>query len=179
MRNYRFAAAPTYFVALLLILFPLLEATLSVWPLRWGNESWRFGAVGQFSRALMSPMLGLLLAFLAAFLLEHRWVQYAIVGLSGIAAAFLGTAAAVFSLDALQLRSIVAPEGKFAFEVAALVAFGKCLIVFALALTFAFVGWRNLQQASNAAVRVARRDRKSVGLISRRSVPSESLPSAD
>jgi hypothetical protein len=39
-------ALPSYGIAFLLILFPLLDTTLAVFPPRFGEVTWRFGATG-------------------------------------------------------------------------------------------------------------------------------------
>jgi hypothetical protein len=142
MNRAHYIAAPAYFVASLLILFPLLDTVLSIWPLQMGEVSWRFGAVGLFSRAVMTPLLGLLLAFAVAVLLEHRLMTRAIAVVGGLTALAIAGVSILFVLDALQMRAQVRPEAKTAFDVASAVALGKYGLGFLLLGVFAVSGWK-------------------------------------
>src|SRR5687768_7635051 len=63
---------PGYAVGGLFILIPFLDNVISVWPFRLGEVAWRFGAVGLFSRSLLTPLLGLFLLLGLSILAEHR-----------------------------------------------------------------------------------------------------------
>lgn len=153
MDTRRYLAVPAYLVASLLALFPLVDTALSILPLRVGEVSWRFGATGLVSRALMTPLLGVLLAFAVALLLEHRRVLRTISVLMGVAAAALVGAFLLFVLDFLQMRGQVNPQARVAFDVASLVALGKYALGLIVALAFAVAGWKASRRGRAAARR--------------------------
>jgi hypothetical protein len=142
MNRTRFLAAPAYLVACLLVFFPLLDTLLSVWPLQPGEVSWRFGAVGLFSPATMTPLLGLLLAFGVAVLFAHRWVVRTVSVIGAPAAIAIAGVSVFFVLDAVQMRTQVRPEARTAFDVASLVALGKYGLTLLILGVFAFNGWK-------------------------------------
>ncbi len=63
-----------YAVALVLLVSPLVDLIGAIWPPRMGEVSWRFGAFGLTTGALVSPILGLAMLKVAGVLLEHRAV---------------------------------------------------------------------------------------------------------
>lgn len=156
-------AAPAYAVAALLVLFPLLDTALSVLPPRPGEVAWRFGAAGLFSRAVMTPLLGLLLAFAVALLLEQRRALRLIAVVSGLTAALLATALGLFLLDSLQMRSQVAADAKSTFDVATVVAIGKYGVGVVLLALFSAKGWR--ASANRTAHAGAEKRRSTTGLV--------------
>jgi hypothetical protein len=117
--------AATYLVVFLLIVVPLLEVVLSVWPLRWGQTNWRFGTVGVLSQALITPLLGVVLVVAAAYYLEQRRLLNTISLLAGLAGLFLLVALVLFPLDALEMRARVRPESKSAFDASSALALFK------------------------------------------------------
>ena len=160
-------SVPAYLVAALLILIPLLDTALSVFPPRMSDVSWRFGATGLFSRALMTPLLGLLIAFAVALLVDQRRVLRVIAVVSGISAAMLVGTVILFTLDALQMRSQVRIEAKSAFDVASAVAlakYGLCILVLA---AFTVAGWKSARRERKSASHAAREKGDTAGLIVR------------
>ncbi|MBA2671639.1 MAG: hypothetical protein H0U67_14810 [Gemmatimonadetes bacterium] len=143
MDRFRPFAVPGYLILGTMIVFPLLDAFLTVWPLRPGEVSWRFGAVGIFSRGLMSPLFGLILLYGLALIYEHRLVQRVVAVLAAIAAPVVASAAVLFVLDALQMRVQVQPQMKIAFDVASVVALGKLLVVVAIAVVLCIAAFRS------------------------------------
>lgn len=114
-----------YLLGTLLILLPLFDTTMSVWPLRLGDERWRFGAVGTLSFVLLSPLLGLSIVMAVAVLLDHRRVQR-FVGYFCIAAAIvLAVLDVLFILDFFQARATVRPQFQTAILIQASTAFIK------------------------------------------------------
>jgi hypothetical protein len=114
-------------VALLLIAIPLADNLASIWPLRPGEASWRYGATGLASAAIMMPILGLLLAIFAAVIMSHR---RAVVTLSVVA--FVGAVAGlaalgVFTMDMLQMRPRIRPEAVAGFDRTNIIAVVKYL----------------------------------------------------
>ncbi len=139
-------AWPSYVVAALLVLFPLVDSLLTVFPLRPGDVNWRFGAAGLFSRALMTPLLGLLLVFAVALLLDQRRILRVVAVVSGLLSLVLLGTLALFALDTLQMRAQVRPEIVPSFDVAALTAMAKYGAVIVALLMLAVPGWRNSQR---------------------------------
>lgn len=152
-------ALPAYLVAFLVFLFPLLDTALSVWPPQPGEVAWRFGAAGFFSRALMTPLLGILIAFAVALYLDHRRVLQAIAIASAAAVVAIIGVMGIFMLDALEMRSKVVAGREFAFDVASGVALLKYGAGMLVALAFAVVGWK---ASKHAAAPSAKRTRSAL-----------------
>jgi hypothetical protein len=141
-------ALPAYLVAFLIFLFPLLDTAMSVWPPQPGEVAWRFGAAGFFSRALMTPMLGVLIAFAVALYLDHRRVLRVIALASAVTAVAIVVVMGMFMLDALEMRAKVIEARKFAFDVASAVALVKYGTGMVVALAYAVIGWKASASAS-------------------------------
>jgi hypothetical protein len=138
----KYLALPGYLIALSLVFFPLLDAVLSIWPPQPGQVAWRFGAVGLLSRAVMTPLLGLFIAYAVAFALEHRTVLRVISVVSLLAAIAIVGALGLFGLDALQMRSQVVAQAKKAFDAASVTAVMKYLFGVVMLAAFAWGGWK-------------------------------------
>jgi hypothetical protein len=151
---------PAYLTFSLLIIFPLLDAFLTVWPIRAGEVSWRFGAVGIFSRALMTPLFALVLAYAVALALEHRVMQRVISVFAGIGALCMLAASGFFILDAVQMRTQVQEQMKTAFDVASVVALGKITIVAIVAIVLCVAAFRSARGKTPAASRGGRQEAK-------------------
>lgn len=164
----RLLAVPAYAVAFLLAFFPLLDTALSVFPPNLGEVAWRFGAAGLFSRALMTPLLGLLLAFAVALLLEHRKVLRGLSILSGLTSAVLLGTIVLFLLDALQMRSQVQPHAKVAFDIASAVALGKYGLGILVLGAFAASGWKASARVHAPSSRMPRDKGDATGLLVRK-----------
>jgi hypothetical protein len=103
-------------LALLLIVEPLSQWMVIVWPMHPDVVQWRYGSIGLLEERLTLPAVGLFMAILAASLLEHRAVQGTLAGLSLLAAPALAVLAVTISLDGLQLRYSVRTEQLRGFE---------------------------------------------------------------
>jgi hypothetical protein len=117
-----------YLLAVILIVVPLFDAASTTLPFRPGNVQWRFGAVGLFSNTLLTPGLGYLLAVVTAVMLQHVRTQRALAILSWVAIVALAGLLVMFTLDALQTRSLVRPEQRVAFNFACITAACKMLL---------------------------------------------------
>jgi len=151
MQNLRRIAVPAYLVAVLLVLFPVTDSALSVFPADPGQVSWRFGAVGLFSRALMTPLLGMLLLYAVAIISEHRRVLRSLAVVNALVTAVFAVIVPLFILDAIQLRSAVPAAAKVSFDVATSVALGKIVIAAVIATAFAVTGWKVSRKQKAAA----------------------------
>src|SRR3954467_63008 len=99
----RTLAMPTYLVAFALIVIPPFDTIMQLMPLRPGDPRWRFGAFGLLSNAMMIPLVGLLLAFVAATIFEHVRTRQ-LIGIVSLLVAFGVVGLFVlFGLDALQI----------------------------------------------------------------------------
>ena len=124
-------AGPFYFVAFLLIIIPLIDFIPNVWPLRFGEVGWRYGALGLFSNYTMTPVLGFVVLAAAAAGMGHQ-LPLRISGWVLIVIALLLLASTMlFALDALQIRSTVDPQGRTLLEVGAARAVVKNILVMA------------------------------------------------
>lgn len=95
-----------YAIALLLIVLPLLEFTLTIWPLRPSIVLWRFGSFGLLTQALMLPTVGAFMALVLARFLEQRRMQMVLGAIAVLVCVALLGGLALFALDSLQARSL-------------------------------------------------------------------------
>jgi hypothetical protein len=146
-----------YALTALMMLMPLGETVLSVWPLRLGEPGWRFGAAGLFSRALMTPMLGLVLLAVLGFLLNHRRAVQTAAVLAVVGTMILLVAEVLFMLDAVQMRAQVREEARLAFDLASLLAFFKIGLSIVITAVLAVGAWKTAR-SSEARTRTARSD---------------------
>lgn len=142
MRRFRFLQWPAYPVAALLVVFPITDALLSVSPFKPGVVSWRFGAMGQLSRALMTPLLGLLLLAVISLALERWRTLRAIAVVSALSVPVLLGVMLLFMLDALELRATVAEAVRTGFDVATAIALTKYGLAVIVATALAVGGWK-------------------------------------
>jgi hypothetical protein len=163
MTESRQIAVPAYLVSLALILIPLADVMTTLFPWRVMDARWRFGAVGLISNALLLPMAGLLIAYVAATILNHATTRR-VLGILGLLGALVGVVAlGMFALDSLQTRASVAPAMRTSFMVATLAASIKTIVA---TITFVAIGI------------VALRGRKSDRLVKDRGVPLISIETA-
>jgi hypothetical protein len=135
-------ALPSYVVAALLVLIPVADTVLALTPLHPGAVAWRFGALGMGSQAVMTPLLGGLLALVTAAILGHRRGVRALQVLAVLAAVLLLAASVLFVLDAAQTRASIRATAKGVFDKASVVALVKYFIGVATSVAFALAGQR-------------------------------------
>jgi hypothetical protein len=128
MRENRALYLAGYALALTLVLIPLSEAALAVFPPRPLATEWRVGSIGIFTEALMTPVLGLAIAVVVARVSGHPRAFRALGGLSAILAGLLVISAGVFTLDSLKTRPQVRPEALTTFNAATLQALMKMVL---------------------------------------------------
>jgi hypothetical protein len=109
---------PAYLVGFALALIPPLDAVMQVLPLRLGDPRWRFGTFGLLSNAMMIPLTGLLIIFVASTVFEHRRFQRILGILAFTLALGMLAGLGLFALDALQIRNDVSQKAALAFKVA-------------------------------------------------------------
>ena len=125
METNKHLARAGYLLSALLIIVPLFDTTMQVWPLRLGDERWRFGAVGQLSNLLLIPLLGLLLIIAIATFRDSRRVKRVIGAICAILAVVLAILSVLFILDYFQARTIITPKFQHAIAVATTTAMLK------------------------------------------------------
>lgn len=143
MAQNRQIALPAYLVALAFLLIPPFDAFMQVLPFRIHDPKWRFGFFGLQSNALMLPMAGLLIAFMATVVFEHRALQKVLGVLSTVAAVVLIVLMGIFALDALQVRPEVKPAAQLAFKVASLTAVLKSGLGILTLIGFAYASFKS------------------------------------
>lgn len=158
-RARRFAAA-AYLLAALLVLFPVFDVVAAAWPIRLGMVNWRYGTVGLFSRVLVTPLLGLLLACGVAVALDQMRVLRVLAVLNGAVAVALLVVITLFMLDAVQLRAQAAEALRGGLDAASVIALTKYGLSFLVSAALAVGGW----QASRSAVKHRKR-RQSRGKV--------------
>jgi hypothetical protein len=156
----RSLALPTYLVAFALIIIPPFDTIMQLMPLRPGDPRWRFGAFGLLSNAMMIPLVGLLLAFVAATLYEHLRTRQ-LLGVFALLVAF-GTAGlfVLFGLDALQIRQDIRPNAQLAVKVASVTAAAKSILGMITLAGFGYAAFKGAKQT-----RVTKTKKGSAGLI--------------
>jgi len=135
-----------YPVAALLVAAPLMDWATSILPYRFAEETWRFGSYGLLGTALLAPLLGAWLLAVSGAILNHRRIQWAVVGGAGILAILLVPATILALLDYVQLRASVMPEAKFAFDVSAFKVFVIYGLGFLALGTLGYTGVRRLRR---------------------------------
>ena len=113
----RWLAPVAYLLALYLVITPLLEALTLVLPVRPGEVGWRFGAMGIAFNTLVTPLLGLFLAMLAAAVLGNRRMLRGLSVASYTATVVLALGLVLFVLDYLQSRAGVVAERQNAVDI--------------------------------------------------------------
>lgn len=142
MQNLRVMAAPAYLIALVLILVPLLDTSISLLPPRPGELSWRFGAAGLLSQQQLLPMIGILIAATMALLLQHRRVLRGLSVICLVLVLVVIPAVVLFALDAVQLRAQVVAEARLTFDLAAAMAVAKFVISAVVLAVIGRAAWK-------------------------------------
>ena len=121
-----------YIILILAAVFPFVDIVSGLFPLNFGNATWRFGAVGVFSNYAMGLSLELLLLAVLAWLSNHRRVLLVLGVISLLLAVVLLGSTVLFMLDALQTRARVNPALMKRFDFASAGAVAK-LVMYAIA----------------------------------------------
>ncbi len=145
---------PVYAVGFLFVLLPIVDTFAQVWPLSFGNPTWRYGTVGIGANYLISVLFGMLLLCLVAGQGGHRRTLKVLMWLNllGAVVALAGTAS--FVLDALQVRATIPRDNAQAmrmFNIGAEKAVLKYLLSEVVLLWLAFSCWRVVRQMPSAA----------------------------
>ena len=146
MMDSRKFTAPAFMTAALLIMVPALDWLQAVWPMRPSEASWRVIAVGLTSRVLITPLLGLLMAHALALYLNSRSTLRALAVLNAFVALLFIAALGIFALDALQVRTSVAPLSRDTYELGVLMTIAKLVLALPLIVVLAISEWRRASE---------------------------------
>jgi hypothetical protein len=152
----RSLAPALYLMAILLVVYPLLQVSAGMDSIDPGELRWRYGAVGLLMDGSLLPLLGGLIAVATAHLLDHRRVQVTLQALGGLLLVGLAVMAAMFILDAVQLRASVRAEVIPLYDRLSLKALVMLLtdMLFVGILSYSsFLTTRRLRRAERAARR--------------------------
>ena len=140
--------AGAYFFMFILVFWPVVDLTSSVWPLQLGNLQWRYGVMGLMAAYLHTPILAVVLAMGLAFVLQHQVALRLLSILSFLGVLGLFLVLVLFPLDVIQLRSAMAEERLSSFQAGALLAELKHLTAFVALLLLGMGGWRTAREIS-------------------------------
>ena len=105
-------------VALALLVSPLVDLIGAIWPARLSEVSWRFGAFGLTTSALVSPILGFALLKVGGVLLEQRLLVRTVAIVDLLLLLLLMVGLGFFALDFLQLRATLAVSSQAQYDMA-------------------------------------------------------------
>ena len=105
------AVAGLFLTAAVVGLFPVVDLVLQVWPVRLGEVTWRYGAVGIGAGYLPSPVFGVAVLVAVSYWREQA-VTLRIAGYLALAAAVLILPLMLlFAVDLMQVQGM-RPEGQ-------------------------------------------------------------------
>ena len=131
-----------YGIGLVLILLPVLETFAALWPPNPSNAGWRYAAIGIFFTFLSMAPLGLLVALSCATLLRHGLAVRALAVTSLLLAIVIAVLFGSFSLDFVQVRTLIQPRVKGGFDVAGVKATVTAILSLVSCMILALAGFR-------------------------------------
>lgn len=131
-----------YPLAIVLCLVPFIEAVSGLWPPQLGSPTWRFGAAGLFLSFISSSVLAVLIIIAVAHALGHRGIARAMGVVSVLFALWMVVLCAAFTLDTLQVRTIVRSAAQHGFQLAAAKAMITALVVIVAFIALAIAGFK-------------------------------------
>jgi hypothetical protein len=143
---------PGYLIMALLIVSPLIELCAAAWPFQVHQAAWRLSFVGTAGASLGLPMLGLFFIFLLGVLAADTSALLLVSGASVVAGAFCILEAAIFALDALEMKARVRPGLTERYDAVSAWWLIKLCVAGAILFVLALSAFR--------AARSARRERK-------------------
>lgn len=147
-------APPLYLLAAFLVAMPAADFLQGIGAPQPGSVQWRFATIGLLSSYVAMPLVGVALAVVVAAVREHRVAQRALALANLAVAVVLVCLVALFTLDALQLRSGVPADSRGNLESASLRAVLKHV---AAAVVLFWLGMRGLRISAWRAEKTSRR----------------------
>jgi len=149
------SVAGAYFFMFVLVFWPVVDLTSSVWPLQPGDLQWRYGFMGLMAAYLHTPILAVVLAMGLALVRKQRVVLRLLSILSLLGVLVLFVVLVFFPLDVIQLRNSIVEERLPSFQAGAFFAELKHFTAFVALLLLGIGGWRtagNLSRKSRTSV---------------------------
>lgn len=138
----RYLIATGYWLAVLLLVLPLLERVVPLLPVQPLSLRWRVQALGSLSQTLLLPLLGVALAVGTAALLQQRRIVRTLALFAYAGALLLAGVAVLFALDVVQYQTAIGRDLEKYYRAAAL----TYLTCYFLGIAFLFwlgaVSWR-------------------------------------
>lgn len=131
-----------YPIAFAIMLIPVFEMTVGIWPLRADNLGWRFGTLGLLLKSLVVPLFGLGIASTIAVVLDQRRMVRVLACVALAASVLIALTVAIFALDYLQLRIAVSPQIRPAMDKSAFTAATIGLVLVPVATSIGIGGWK-------------------------------------
>ena len=135
-------ALPCYIVAVAMMILPVFDQMMQLASkLNLSDARWRYGALGSVSYMLLLPLLGMTIAFALSAVFEHRTWQrvLSVVAVAGIV--LIVIAMGMFTLDAIEVRSLMRKEAQSTWAVATLTALAKYVLAAIVLAGFAKAGF--------------------------------------
>lgn len=151
-----------YLFGLALILTAAIDLFTTVWPMRPGEMTWRYGFLGLAAGYLQTPTLGLMLIMGAAVIDRSAGLLRATAGVCLLTAVVLLGVMGIFGLDVIQVRGIRPEEARSGVLVGGMFQEVK---YFVATFVFALLGYGGLHTARQLAEEEARRP-KEPGIVS-------------
>lgn len=142
MKHSRFLIATGYWLAVLLLVLPLLERVVTLLPFSPRAIRWRLEAFGALSQSLALPLAGGVVAIGTAYLLGHRKVVRALAVSAYVAAVALAVMTTLFALDLLQYRRSLGTEMQQFYDVAGVVYLAAYMLSIVFLVWVGAVAWR-------------------------------------
>ena len=142
MKSTRTLMVAAYLVAAMLVVVPVSEVVLASLPLRPASVTWRFAMGGNFSRALMTPLFGLLLASAVAYADTQRRALRWLSVLSGALGGLVLVVAWRFLLDSATMRAGATPDARDPLTITAVPVLAKLLFSAVVAGFLTAADWR-------------------------------------
>jgi uncharacterized membrane protein YuzA (DUF378 family) len=133
---------------------PIADSLLGIIPVRLHAIEWRIANIGFLSGALTIPLVGFVMASVAAHLLGHRKTQRILATFYALLGLLVLMSLALFTFDVLQYRPQVRPELRRTYE---LVGIKAMLAQGILALVLLALGVASLQHSRASARREGRK----------------------
>lgn len=136
---------------MLLVSLSLVDFAANVWPPLLSDVRWRFGAAGLLANFLLTPLLGLWLAGLAAQIMQHRLAGRVVAAIDMALALGFIVIAVEFVLAGLELKPREAPpEAIWTYNVGMAKGVLKYVLVSGALGWLSLVGWRGTRKAGGA-----------------------------
>jgi hypothetical protein len=149
-------AAALYAMSVMLIILPFSEVAAQIgWRVQPGLLAWRTGVVGVLGSMTATPMFGLILAIVTAYVCNHFRTLRVLSVITALTTLLVIGLIALFSLDAMQMRSALREDLRPGFTISvtkALINFGVTIITLIITTVATFrAGW-------GAKVKTAKRE---------------------